>query len=376
MITPQIERLIKAYPSHFNRESATKAVARAYGYHNLNQDTGELSDPVAGLQQVRPYDEFLHKDPTHQVIDLMRMALNLGLPDTVDFRQGIEEKTIVSTMIGFANFDSIINYARSDILDPNTTDKDVLARFEYRYGYKAPIQYLLGLYTAAGTLVIQPDTHLAHRIIDQEIGLNPLEMLKVVVLRTDPDGDKGLIATQSRNVASHRGQIDPEYGQSLYSAMGDKPVAVSMVPDEEYSLHALVSAHLGVLDDTDGKSGHTLIIDQLQLKENAEDHRAAFALAKGNNIHLVVMVNEPNADLWLHATVKLIFGFTDWDTETLLDMDKYLAYAAPYVGFYNGKMQYLYVSEESGPRYGAMDYIPDEPQAKTLKERITDVLTG
>lgn len=375
MISQQVDRLVQAYPSQFNADTAAKAVARAYGYHKLDLSTGELSEPVPGLQLVRPYGEFLHKDPTHQAIDLMRMALNLGLPDKVDFRNGIAEQQIVSTMIGFSNFSSIISYAKSDMIDPNTTDKNDLERFSDRYGHLAPIQYLLGLYTVEPTLVIQPDSHLAQRFVDQEISLNPLNSLRVVLVRDEPKGDSWLQVTLPRSVASYRGSIDNAYPEAVADALGTKPVMVSMIEPVEYSLSQLVQAHLSALNDT-AFDGRTLIIDRLSLTSDTKDFDNAYKLAADNNIHLVVIVNEPDAELWSRSAIKLIFGFTDWETETHLDMDTHLGFAAPYVRFNNGKMQYLYVSEPSGARYGAIDYIPDDPKTKSLVKRLEEAISG
>lgn len=70
--------------------------------------------------------------------------------------------------------------------------------------------------------------------------------------------------------------------------------------------------------------------------------------------------------------IRVIFGFDKNIQESYLDMDKFIGYSAPYVGFKRGKMQYLYQSEESGPRFGAMDLIPDDPKTKSLLERMKE----
>jgi hypothetical protein len=72
----------------------------------------------------------------------------------------------------------------------------------------------------------------------------------------------------------------------------------------------------------------------------------------------------------------VIFGFDQDIQPSYLDMDKYIGYSAPYVGFKRNKMQYLYQSEESGPRFGAMDLVPDEPKIKSRLDRMKEAIRG
>tara|TARA_R110002124_G_scaffold128157_19_gene288717 strand:- start:13864 stop:14985 length:1122 start_codon:yes stop_codon:yes gene_type:complete len=373
MIELQVARLAKKYPASFTPEEAAKTVARAYGYERQDSATGELVDPVPGLQLVRPYSEILVSDRTHQVMDFMRMAMNLSIPNVVDYRNGIPERDIICAMLNFNNFDAILSYARGDTLDPNTHNRDMLQKFHVRYGYYAPIQYLLGLYIQEHTLIIQPDPELAQRIVDQEVTLNPLDNMRVVILRTDPAGDAWL-QLMSRSVASYSGNIEPQYGDAALKALGQKPVLVSKIAERRYSLLELVRSHIEVLNVD--RSALTLIIDRLDLALEPAELDEAFTLASTQGIHLVVIVKRPVAELWSRTGIHLIFGYPDNVVESNLEMDKYLAYGAPYVGFKNGKMQYLYVSAESGPRFGAMDFIPDDPKVKTLLERIKQTIIG
>lgn len=373
MIELQVARLAKKYPANFTQAEAVKAVARAYGYEELDTSTWELSKPVPGLQLVRPYYEILHKDRTHQVMDFMRMAMNLSIPSTVDYRNEIPEREIICAMLNFSNFDSILSYARGDTLDPNTNDIETLKKFRERYGYYAPIQYLLGLYIHEHTLIIQPDAELAQRIVDQEITLNPLNNLRCVIVRDDAAGDVWL-KIMSRSVSSYAGDLDEGYEVGALSALADNPVLVAKLPSRKYSLLDLLKANLALLDVD--KPGTSLILDRLALDMNADDLDQAFALASERGIHLVVIVDKPDALLWARTGIHLIFGYPENVTESYLEMDKFIAYGAPYVGYKNGKMQYLYQSEASGPRFGAMDFIPDDPQTKTLLQRVKDAIAG
>tara|TARA_R110001606_G_scaffold398765_2_gene578785 strand:+ start:36618 stop:37751 length:1134 start_codon:yes stop_codon:yes gene_type:complete len=371
MINLQVERVLKRFDAYFDHASATAAVARAYGYTSLNPGTGEPELAVPGLQQVSSYYEILQKDPTHQVMDFMRMALNLSIPDRHDYRNGVPEKELVSTMLNFPDFDSVLAYARSDGVDPNTTNEEMLAKFRRRYGYFAPIQYLLGYQVKGHTYVIQPDRHLAQRFIDQEITLNPLDKLSVVIVRTGADAGTWLtVMSPAVSVTHSEGPSIDQY------AMGDKPVLVSVVSDQKHSLSLLVERHAHLQVAGEVKRHRTLIVDGIDLDDDPADHARAFKLASGAGIHLVVVSGRPTASLWHQASIRLIFGFPDGLSETDMEMDKHIAFAAPYVGLMNGKMQYLYASEESGPVYGAMDLIPDSPEVKSIVQRLKEAVSA
>lgn len=370
----QVARLRSKYPAEFTTEQAAMAVARAYGYRRLDLNTLELTEPVTGLQYVRPYAEMLKQDPVHQLMDFMRMSLNLSLSQNEDVRRGVPERNIVAAMSGFSNFDALLNYARSDPVDPNTTDRAMLAKFQGRYGYYAPIQYLLGRYIHEHCLVIQPDAEKAQRFVDQEVILNPLENTKVVILRDDPRGADWL-SVMSRNVPSLRGELDATYEDRALKAMGNANALVSLVGPALYSLPDLVAAHSGLLAK-DSPDGRTLIVDVQRLRLDPNELDTGFAAATESGIHVVVIVRQPNADLWKRTGIHLIFGFDKDIQESYLEMDKYIGYASPYVGFKRGKMQYLYHSEQSGGRFGAMDLIPDDEKTKSLLERMKDAIRG
>ena len=374
MLDTQVARLTAKYPGEFTREQASIAVSRAYGYRKLDMQSLTLSDPVPGLQFVKPYGDMLKLDPVHQLLEFMRMALNLSLSSNEDVRRGVPERNIVAAMMGFTNFDALLNYARSEPVDPNTTDRAMLAKFQNRYGYYAPIQYVLGRYIHEHCLIIQPDAFNAQRFVDQELALNPLDDTKVVVLRDDPHG-ADWVSIMSKSTATYTGKLDDTYGAKASKAIGKRDALVSMLPANTYLLSQLVKAHIEILCK-DSPDGRALIIDSLKLDLDTSDLNAAFALAAANSIHMVVIVREPNAELWKRTGIHLIFGFDRDIHESYLEMDKYIGYSSPYVGFKRGKMQYLYQSEKSGPRFGAMDLIPDDPKTKSLLQRMKDALRG
>ena len=117
-------------------------------------------------------------------------------------------------------------------------------------------------------------------------------------------------------------------------------------------------------------------MDLANLSLDTADLDKAFALATKKNIHVVVVVRQPNAELWKRVGIRLIFGFDLDIQESYLDMDKYLGYSAPYVGFKRGKMQFMYQSEESGARFAAMNLIPDDQKTKSLLERLRGAIRG
>ncbi|NVL48651.1 hypothetical protein F2S72_01415 [Pseudomonas syringae pv. actinidiae] len=374
MLDTQVARLNAKYPNEFNIEQASMAVARAYGYRKLDLDTMELSDKVAGLQYVRPYREMLKEDVHHQVMDFMRMALNLSLSANEDVRQGVPERNIVAAMCGFSSFDSLLTYARSDPLDPNSTDRTMLAKFKARYGYYAPIQYVLGRYLHEHCLIIQPDADKAQRFVDQEITLNPLDGTRVVVVRDDPSGADWL-GVMSKSVAVYKGGLGESYAGAAAASLGKGHALISLVPKTSYKLSELVASHELLLTQN-SPDGRALIVDVANLSSDNSDLDGAFSLATEKGIHVVVIVRQPNAELWKRVGIRVIFGFDKDIQESYLDMDKFIGYSAPYVGFKRGKMQYLYQSEESGPRFGAMDLIPDDQKTKSLLERMKSAIRG
>lgn len=374
MLDLQVARLIATFPQQFSKEDAARAVARAYGYRKLNLVTMELSDPVPGLQAIKPYSQILKLDPTHQLIEFMRMALNLSLPSDDDTRKGVPERMIIAAMMNFSNFDALINYARSDPVDPNTTDRAMLAKFQQRFGYYAPIQYVLGRYIHDHCLIIQPDDDKAQRIIDQEVALNPLDNTKVVILRNDPNGADWL-KVMTHNLGTYSGPLDENYAVNAGKAATGLNVLVSTLPHETYSLSMIVKSHIELLEQN-SPDGRALIIDRVPVSMDADDLDKAFTLAGESQVHVVVIVKEPNAELWKRTGIHLIFGFPENVQESYLEMDKYIGYSAPYVGFKRGKMQYLYQSQISGPRFGAMDLIPDDPKTKSLLQRMKEAIRG
>lgn len=374
MLDTQVARLRAKYPDRFTADQAAAAVARAYGYNKLDLSRLELSDPVKGLQHIKDHSEMLGEDVQHQTMHFMRMALNLSLSAQNDVRQGIPERELVAAMAGFSNFDSLMVYARSDPVDPNTTDRAMLAKFHKRFGYYAPIQYVLGRYLHNHCLIIQPDAAKAQRFVDQEIALNPTTGTKVIIFRDDPNGADWL-SLKTKNTAVLRTAIYSGHELGLQKALASSDVAVVIAPPAVYSLKSLVSRHAPALM-ANSEDGRSLIVDVAHLNLATEDLDAAFSEATERRVHLVVIMRQPNAELWKRTGIRLIFGFDPNIKETYLDMDKYVGFSAPYVGFKRNKMQYLYVSEESGPRFGTMDLITDDPQTKSLLQRMRELIRG
>lgn len=367
MLDLQVARLVSAYPSLFSLDEAKALVARAYGYERLTAGW-QLDGVKEGFQTVRPYSQILKLDPTHQMMEFIRMALNISLPFGDDLRKGRPEREIISSMLGFTDFDALVNYAHSDPVDPHTTSRDMLARFQRRYGYYAPMQYLLGRYLHNHTLLIQPDARKGHRFIDQELSLNPLQDMRIVVVRVHDDATAWL-EQYVPELKSVRGELDSDYQTRTARAMGASPLLVSVLPSQAYRLSALVRAHVNLLQA--GRDGRTLIIDQVNLSaSNTADIHEAYLLATEHRIHLVVAVEAPQAALWELSAAKMIFGYPAYMRNTNVEMDAMLAYSAHYAGFRKGKMQFLYYSELSGPRFGAMDLIPDDPVAPSVEDRI------
>jgi hypothetical protein len=374
MLDTQVARLRAKYPQQFTIEQAAAAVARAYGYRKLNLQTLELSDPVQGLQSIKTHSQMLQEDTQHQAMHFMRMALNLSLSFQDDVRQGIPEREIVAAIGGFSNFDALLTYARSDPIDPNTTDRAMLTKFKTRYGYYAPIQYVLGRYIHQHCLIIQPDKAKAERFVDQEVILNPTSGTKVVILRDDPHGADWLSVMSSKTAVVH-GQLNDTYADALLDTTRQSNVTVALIPPVVYSLSELVDKHIPALSK-DAPDGKVLIVNVASLNHEASDLDKAYASATANEVHLVVIVRQPNAELWKRSGIRVIFGFDQDIQPSYLDMDKYIGYSAPYVGFKRNKMQYLYQSEESGPRFGAMDLVPDEPKIKSRLDRMKEAIRG
>lgn len=372
MLEIQLARLIKAYPLQFDKVSGAAVVARAYGYDKFDPATGLLSEVTPGAQTIKSYAEILTLDPTHQMMEFVRMALNISLPSKVDYRQGVPERDIICAMFNFPSFGALINYAKSEPIDPNTTNRAMLEKFQSRYGFYAPIQYLLGRYIHEHTLIIQPDDDKAQRIVDQELTLNPLNNTKVAVVRTSLTGAVWLKVYLPKLI-TFRGELDGGYPASAASLLGDGNLLVSLISHRPYLLSELVQAHVELLIN-DSPDGRALILDRVPLKQDTQDFDRAFQLASDNGIHLVVLSHQPNAEIWKRTGIHLIFGFSPDIRESYVEMDKMIGYGAPYIGFKRGKMQYLYESESSGPRFAAMDLIPDDQKTKTLIQRITSAL--
>lgn len=369
----QYERLATSFALSLSPQEAMAIIARAYGYESYNLESNTFGQAIPGLQRVKEPTDILKEDTNHQMMEFMRMALNLSLPGLPEVRSGNTEKNIVSIMWGFSNFDALVNYAKSDPVDPSSTNKEMLAKFRKRFGYYSPIQSLLGRGLHQHNLILHDNQQRATRYIDQEIALNPLEGTKVAVVRTSKSGDAWL-NLQLRNHKVYRGELTEHHSSSLLGAADDKTdVFVSIIPQREYKLSDLVAAHVNALAKR-SPYGRALIIDGVQISVEEDDLEKAVSMATENGINLVLTSPIPDYMLWSNFGIRTIFGFPAGLNQSNPEMDKVLVFSSPYIGLKKTKMQYVYHSEETGARYAAMDLIPDsESDAKILSAQFSDL---
>lgn len=365
MYKKQFHRLTEFWPVNASTEQAAAMIARAYGFEKYDPDSNSFDGQMAGYQQIKDPDDILGLDNHHQMMEFVRMTLNLDLPGPKDVRGGHDARLIIATMWGFSNFDALIEYVKSDPVDPNSTDMAMLDKFKARFGYPAPIQTILGRKYTAHTLILHNDHSVATRFIDQELSLNPLDDTRVAIVRTLKDGDAWL-NSHIKNMKVYRGDLSESHSSALLAGAGKGDrLFMSILPPKSYRLAALVAAHIDILQPY-STAGRTLIIDGPEIKNDPADFDVAFKMAANEGINLVIVRPSPEAELWYRVESRLVFGLPLGLELTDLKMDAVLVASAPYVGLKNGKMQHVYHSETSGVRYAAMEFIPDTKPAPNV----------
>lgn len=376
MYKEQWERLVKQRALGLSDSQANAIVARAYGHSRLDMSTGNLVDPINGLQKIKsPTEIKAIPDRTLQMMEFIRMATNMDPLKTTleDVRQGHPQGTLIATMWGFSSFDALKTYAAQDRIDPASQDPEQMARFKARMGFMPPSQYLLGRDYAGHTLVIHTDPHLISRWIDQVICMNRLDDLLVAVVRSTPDGDNYL-NHYSRTHDVFRKPLSEDHSSFILGARRQNPshhLAVTILPDRTYTLEQLVSAHYSALSEGADR-GSALIIDRVPLARDEESIDAGLKLAKSVNINVVLTIDHPDPVLWDKFASRAIFGF---DRSMLatgnLQMDQSLAASSPFIGQKESNLQLAYHSNETGVRLSVVQLAPEtKAQGATIFKRI------
>lgn len=375
MYEKQFNRLTEFWPINASAEQAAAMIARAYGFEKYDPASNTFEGRMPGYQSIKEPDVILGLDNHHQMMEFVRMTLNLDLPGPKDVRGGHDARLIIATMWGFSNFDALVEYVKSDPVDPNSTDLAMLEKFKARFGYPAPIQTVLGRNYAAHTLILHDDSALVTRFIDQELSLNPLNDTRVAIVRTNTTGDAWL-NSHVNNMTVRRGDLSESQSSALLAGTGKQHrLFMSILPPKSYGLAALVGAHIDVLQPY-SSAGRALIIDGADIVHDPADFAVAFRMAAAEGIHLVIVRPKPEVELWNRVESRMVFGLPLGLEQSDLQMDAVLVASAPYVGLKNGKMQHVYHSESSGVRYAAMELIPDEKPAPNVLSTIFGIRRG
>jgi hypothetical protein len=371
----QHHRLVSNLALNLTADQASLIIARAYARESYDPVSDTFGAILPGYQQVRAPSEILKEDVQNQMMDFIRMGLNVGLSKP-DVRHGLSEKTLISVMWGFSNFDALVKYVQSDPVDPASKDLAMLAKFKNRYGYPSAIQLILGRGYFGNTLIIQPDVLLASRYIDQELALNPKEGTRVALVRTRRDGDTWLNQHLSRTMKVYRGALVENLSSLLKgSATTDTDTFLSILPERKYTLSSLVASHIDAL--TSGSpDGRSLIIDGVPLEITSTDLDHAFTLAKNYKINVVVSILAPDTTMWSRFESRLIFDFDRATPLTNTPMDQVLHETSLFTGIKRGRFQYVFYSEEAGVRYATMDLIPDDNQPKNVVSSLFSRIRG
>ncbi len=359
MYNTQRARLTANKAFKLTPEEGNAILARAYGYSSFDSISGVMGEPVPGLHIIHTPAEILAKDPAHQMIEFVRMATNLSLPGLPVVTKGLAPRDLVACMFNFTNFDALVGYARSEQIDPHSGDMAMLSKFEQRHGIKASGQILCGRKYHGHTYVVRQDTEAFSHYLDQELCLTNREGLQVVLVRTRPDADRR-INNYSREHTVLTGALRENQGSLLLGSRAKgSTLAISILPDREYTLEQLVAAHFSALIDK-SPSGRSLIIDGMRLRKDSESLRAGFTLAQQRDINIVIIEAEPSAELWGMAETRLVFGFDiDLTITESAELNLVLTQAATYVGQQGQKLLFVYHTTAGGTRYTAMDLTPD-----------------
>lgn len=366
----QCKRLVDQLAFGLSLPQAEAIVARAYGRESYDSSHDTFGPGIPGLQAIRTPAEILQLERPQQMVEFMRMALNLTLPGPPLVNRGVAPKNLVAAMYNFSNFDSLVAYVQSDPIDPNDDKPETLVKFRNRYGYSANSQVIMGRGYAGHTLVIQPDAETASRFIDQEAVLNKLNGLQAVIVRSRKDGDS-FLNRYTRNLLVMRHAPTEDLSSMI---LGERPkdacLTVSIVPAQRYTLEQIVAPHVAALAKG-SPSGRSIILDGLDIADDQVSFEAGLRLASSQGINVVLITPVVKEYQWPLFQTRLIFGFDLQMAETSnMEVNRAIVQAAPYVGLRGGKMQYLYHSEETGTRYGAIPLIPDEEQPTPVLKRI------
>ncbi|MBF3053072.1 hypothetical protein HKW90_01450 [Pseudomonas aeruginosa] len=364
----QCKRLVDQLAFGLSLQQAEAIVARAYGRESYDSTHDAFGPGIPGLQAIRTPAEILQLERPQQMVEFMRMALNLTLPGPAPVNRQIAPKNLVAAMYNFSNFDSLVAYVQSDPIDPNDDKPETLVKFRNRYGYSANSQVIMGRGYAGHTLVIQPDAETASRFIDQEAVLNKLDGLQAVIVRTRKDGDSFLNRYTRNLLVMRHAPTEDLSSMILGERPNDASLTVSLVPAQRYTLEQIVAPHVAALIKG-SPSGRSIILDGLDIADDPVSFEAGLRLASNQGINVVLITPVVKEYQWQLFQTRLIFGFDQQMAATSnMEVNRAIVQAAPYVGLQGGKMQYLYHSEDTGTRYGAIPLIPDEePRAPVLK---------
>ena len=340
-------------------EQGNAILARAYAHESYDSLDDKLTGPIPGLQAISTPVELLKMEPAQQLTEFVRMATNLSMPGLPNVTGGRDPRSLVACMYNFSNFDALVSYARSEPLDPHSADPGMLARFERRHGMKGSGEYLFGRGYDRHTYILRKDQDAFEHFIDQELSLTNLAGLQVVVVRTNPLGDRRLNGLV-RNHVVLKGPLQEHQSSLILGAR--KPgshIAVSLVPDVEYPLEQLVAAHLACLS-RDAGGGRALILDGVRLVGDDESLQAGLKLAALRKINLVIAQNEPDVRLWNMSEARLIFSVDRaMSGEGSLELTLALTQASTYLGRASSKLLYIYHTDKVGVRFTATDLISD-----------------
>ncbi|MGE8066144.1 hypothetical protein [Pseudomonas sp. NPDC089569] len=374
MYKEQRERLVANKALGLTGDQATSIVARAYGYTSIDLKQDQLVDPINGLMKIKtPAEIKAIPDRALQMMEFLRMSQNMVAPGMPDILTGHPQGSLIAIMWGFSNFDALKSYAMSDKIDPTSTDPRELARFKARTGFIAPSQYLLGRDYTGNTLIIHTESHETSQWIDQEICLNNLADLQVAVVRCNADGDD-YINRFNKNHDVFRQPLAENHSSYLLGARRENPqnrLAVSIIPNQTYTLEHLVAAHYSALGEN-AVRGRSLIIDRVPLVRDLESITAGLRLARSMGLNLVYVTDSPDENLWQRFESRLIFGFKrHMDLSTSEEMNTALLYASPFIGLKGHNLHLVFNSTESGSLYTIVQLVPDvAPKGAQLMKRI------
>ncbi|HHH9441279.1 TPA: hypothetical protein ACP32N_003216 [Pseudomonas aeruginosa] len=366
----QCKRLVDQLAFGLSLPQAEAIVARAYGRESYDSASDTFGPGIPGLQAIRTPAEILQLERPQQMVEFMRMVLNLSLPGPPEVHRQIPPKSLVAAMYNFTNFDSLVAYVQSDPIDPNDDKPETLAKFRKRYGYNANSQVIMGRGYSGHTLVIQTDAGMASKFIDQEAVLNKLDGLQAVIVRSRKDGDS-FLNRYTRNLLVMRQEPTEDLSSMILGERSkDASLTVSIVPEKRYNLEQIIAPHVAAL--TRGSpSGRSIILDGLDIADDQASFEAGLRLASSQGINVVLVTPLVKEEQWPLFQTRLIFGFDLQMAETSnMEVNRTIVQAAPYVGLKGERLQYLYHSEETGTRYGAIPLVPDEEKRAPILKRI------